>query len=113
MDAKTLEALQGSIAKWESIVSGKGKDDGGDNCPLCQLFNNDDVDPDSDRICVGCPVAEKTDSVGCADTPYEKWAALTWLNRPRFPRAAQNAEQITAAQAELDFLRSLLPAEAA
>jgi hypothetical protein len=38
MDEKTLEALKGSIRKWEAIVDGTGEDDGADNCPLCHMF---------------------------------------------------------------------------
>jgi len=38
VDAKALEALKGSIKKWERIVEGTGVDEGADNCPLCELF---------------------------------------------------------------------------
>jgi len=38
MDAETMAALKGSIAKWEAIVAGAGKDFGASNCPLCRKF---------------------------------------------------------------------------
>ncbi len=94
MNSETLEALKGSIAKWEAIVAGTGFDNGADNCPLCGLFNNAD-DPETD--CDGCPVAEKSGHKYCGGTPYTKF--VPWGG-------------IKAAQEELDFLRSLLPAGA-
>ena len=106
MDAKTLEALQGSIKKWEDIAAGAGQDRGWANCPLCLMFNNAE---DEERClgCRGCPVAT-SGHYYCDGTPYDIWSAL-----PGRPRVATNLEHKTVAQAELDFLKSLLPAEAA
>lgn len=55
---ETKEALEGSIRKWELIVSGKGIDDGAANCPLCQLFQRDSDDKWEDDYddCEGCPM---------------------------------------------------------
>lgn len=106
MDARTLEALNGSIAKWEAIVAGTGVDSGTSNCPLCQAFNADDDTPS----CAGCPVAEATEETWCDGSPY----ATMW-DQAESPRNANGtgyahtAESLAAAQAELDFLRSLLP----
>jgi hypothetical protein len=95
MDAATLEALKGSIAKWEGIVAGTTRDDGADNCPLCALFNTDDYDR-IENACEGCPV-QKSAGIGfCMQTPYYAYRHL---------------KTTEAAQAELDFLRSLLPAD--
>lgn len=101
MTPETLTALQGSIAKWEAIVAGKGVDDGGDNCPLCKLFIENDH-------CAGCPIASHSGAAGCCNTPYDQWYRL---HRPfnSVPLKAETPEQFDAAQAELDFLRSLLP----
>src|SRR5947209_6256825 len=52
MEAATLQALKGSIAKWEKIVAGTGADGGRADCPLCSLFYEYD--------CAGCPVAAST-----------------------------------------------------
>jgi hypothetical protein len=94
MDKATLTALQGSIAKWEGIVAGTKADEGADNCPLCDLFNTEDYDGIEDA-CKGCPV-QKSVGVGfCMQTPYYSYRHLRTTE---------------AAQAELDFLRSLLPA---
>ena len=38
MNSKTLEALKGSIKKWQRIVSGTARDEGAINCPLCWKF---------------------------------------------------------------------------
>lgn len=99
MNANTLEALKGSIAKWEAIVAGTGIDEGDKNCPLCQAFAN----------CDGCPVAEMTEQYACEGTPYYKFRSAL----DEFPGKAVTKKQKKLAQAELDFLRSLLPSEAA
>ncbi len=88
MNRKTLEALQGSIRKWEAIVDGSGIDQGEINCPLCRVFN-------TATGCDGCPVFEKTAKHFCADSPYDRYC-----DHP----TKRNA------QAELNFLRKLLPA---
>lgn len=103
MDAKTLEALQGSVAKWEAIVANTGTNGGTSDCPLCQLYNVNRLFVDK---CRGCPVMESTGLQLCDDTPYIE-----------YERAEEDccgdeelAELVPLAQAELDFLRSLLPA---
>jgi hypothetical protein len=102
MDAKTLEALEGSIAKWQAIVAGTGTDKGAADCPLCQIF----IIPNSS--CKGCPVYEKTKYSVCKQTPYTN----QWLPTIHSPFMQVTEEQrIAAAQAELDFLISLLPNE--
>jgi len=42
MKPEVLEALKGSIRKWESIVAGIGIDAGTHNCDLCKMFRIDD-----------------------------------------------------------------------
>lgn len=102
--AATLKALQGSIRKWERIVDGSGPDQGDRNCPLCQMFLNNGTSDD----CLGCPVRKATGEAHCTNTPYvEQWAKAREL--PDLGDWAMTAEQIVAARAELDFLRSLLP----
>lgn len=90
MKPETLTALQGSIKKWEAIVDGTGKDQGGQNCPLCQRFET--------TVCKTlqgeeCPVRIRTGLISCAGSPYASY-------EPHKPETAQ---------AELDFLVSLLP----
>jgi hypothetical protein len=97
MDLRTLEALKGSIAKWEAIVAGAEEDRGGDNCPLRQIFCNDEVP--AKMLCRGCPVFESTGRTACQGSPYPLYTV------------GERAGTTEAAQAELDFLRSLLPAE--
>lgn len=110
MDDETLNALQGSIAKWEAIVAGTGEDNGVDNCPLCLVFCNQNNEEVEDLGCWGCPVAEEVGNTGCCDTPYYLWSDLT--ADQEFPRTAKTPSHKEAAQNELDFLRSLLPAPA-
>ena len=102
MDAKTLEALKGSIAKWEAITAGTEADLMADNCSLCQAF----------PCCMGCPVAEKVEVDGCNKTPWVKWHRAM-SDRDISDRKADTPKLVDLAQAELDFLRSLLPTEVA
>lgn len=87
MDNLTLEALRGSVKKWQAIVDGTGKNRGPSDCPLCKLFF-------FVRLCVGCPVFERTGETGCGGTPYMDY---------------EKHGELYLAQAELDFLISLLP----
>lgn len=103
MDEKTLTALQGSIKKWEEIVAGTATDEGEDNCPLCQLF----LWQAKQAWCTGCPVAEHAKEPGCNGTPYRTWADHHVKNGNAFKVSDEETKGL--AQAELDFLRSLLP----
>jgi hypothetical protein len=104
MDALTLEALKASIAKWERNVAAVTPDDvelGYMACPLCTLFWDDD--------CKGCPVAMKTGKVECDSTPYYDayWAFNNWILLGSSSVAGEAFR--SAAQDEVDFLKSLLP----
>lgn len=102
MDAETLEALQGSIAKWEAIADGTGIDEGPANCPLCKLFFEGE--------CEGCPVYARTECTACEDTPYEDWVEESvHIPTTSNSRTGKTAAAIDAAKREVAFLRSLLP----
>jgi hypothetical protein len=118
MDEQTLKALNGSIEKWQKIVDGVGQDHGSSNCPLCKLFNS--PIEDERRIamsyygedCWGCPVMDATSKHYCGGSPYKDWQAVgpkaRWdLSGGVKSLDAERARR--AAQAELDFLKSLLP----
>lgn len=93
MSPEVLEALRGSINKWEAIVAGTGRDNGSRNCPLCQMFVKG---RSFNGECVGCPVMVRTGKLGCHGSPYYD----VILSQPK------------TVQAELDFLKSLLPESA-
>ena len=96
MDAKTLNALKGSIKKWEGVVKGTVKDEGPDNCPLCQRFQTHDG-------CAGCPVSIKTKEDWCLGSPYYDYVELE-------DSALPDEKAISlAAKKELAFLKRLLP----
>jgi hypothetical protein len=104
MNAETLEALKGSIRKWESIVNDDGKDKGADNCDLCQLFYGDE--------CCGCPICLKTGEIYCRETPHDQWVnhgENEFIDKEYFKVFDDKSKEL--AQAELDFLKSLLPNE--
>ena len=99
MDDVTLIALKESIKKWESRANGEHTlTCGTHNCPLCRLFHSEHINTGANLSCKGCPVFEKTAVSCCRGTPYEDYI----VNRTDFH-----------AQQELEFLRSLLPAEEA
>lgn len=103
---ETLTALKGAILKWEQIVAGIRDDRCSSDCPLCKYF----------PYCNNCPVALHTKRDHCRGTPYDDWRRNTYTCHDgyvfyRLPHAGRKAEAQTAAQAMLDFLRSLLPTE--
>ena len=106
MDERTLTALQGSIAKWEAIVAGTGADHGDSNCPLCQIFFYSDFNK---PMCGGCPVMARTRRAGCGNSPYQDWVEYQEGRGSGF--RVFDETSLALAQAELDFLRSLLPKE--
>ena len=71
MDKLTLEALKGSIRKWERIRDGEIGNESASNCPLCHRFA-DGFRPnaqDCERPLLGpCPVKAATGRPACADT---------------------------------------------
>lgn len=112
MDARTLEALQASIAKWERNAEAKTPEDvkmGPAECPLCMTFNSLFVLKTGHTECFGCPVFEKTGLHGCNGTPYD--IALTdyleWSDGDE-DAASKFASK---AASEVAFLKSLLPSE--
>lgn len=108
MDERTLTALQGSIAKWEAIVAGTGKDDGPLNCPLCLTFHPD-YRTDGAPGCAGCPVTI-AGYRGCSNDEYAAFCEAEEELGFEVPHAGERMH--AAAVAELAFLKSLLPSEA-
>ena len=117
MDPETLIALQDSIAHWQRMVDnplGKKDKPGASQCPLCRKFNPD-INQEAQLDCVGCPVQERTGHPSCKETPYHEAATAyndhlqaamcLYPSDPDFCLQKFKA----AAQAELDFLKSLLP----
>jgi hypothetical protein len=97
---KQIAALEGSIRKWEKIVSGKGFDGGTENCPCCKAFIDDN--------CRGCPISIYSGDIACRKTPYTNWCdrTLGQFNR-KYVTCKTN---LKAANAELEFLKKLLKA---
>jgi hypothetical protein len=98
------EALEKSIAKWDSIEAGIGIDRGGDNCELCKKFYLV-----SKGSCEACPVYAKTGRNFCWGTPYEMWCAHQGFRHDRstHPLMALCPDCRRIAKEEADFLRSL------
>lgn len=101
MDAKTAEALEASIAKWERNAEAETPDDvrvDASACALCCIFY--------ESGCVGCPVRNRSGYSLCARTPWQAAAGshLRWeLHEDDGHRDAFRA----AARDEVAFLESL------
>ena len=110
MDNETLDALKGSIEKWEKIVASTEADDRGRlNCDLCRKFIFGTKGP-----CSGCPVAEAIGASGCEFTPYIDWLIHQREHEKKddlldYHRREGCEECLRLATAERDFLKSLLP----
>lgn len=103
MDARTLEALKASIAKWERNAEAKTPAEfrvSEIDCPLCVLFKTG-----SDE-CEGCPVFEKTRVRFCRETPYMSAAVA---RRDWRDGEGSSDRAHAAARDEVAFLKSLLP----
>lgn len=110
MDDKTRDALEGSIAKWQAIVNGTGRDEGTDNCPLCQMFYTEQTRQEG-ISCIVCPVYFKTGFRYCRGSPY---IAYSDYIEERYPGdmdydETEDPRAIALAQEELDFLMGLRP----
>ena len=106
MTPEALTALKASIRHWKKNIAAKTPDDaniGSKNCALCQAFFRNE--------CFGCPVSASTRRFACRGTPYVNAAraGIDWFYYPDSTKARDAWRK--AAQAELDFLRSLLPLE--
>lgn len=109
MEAKTLEALNESIAKWEANAKADAPEDyltGVGDCPLCQLFNS--TATTYGTACRGCPVMDSTGEDCCNGTPYDAASFLHRIWRRNGTRKAR-ADAREAAVSEVEFLKSLLP----
>ena len=105
MNKITLGAVNGSIEKWEKVADGTGVDQSERNCPLCQLF----------PWCEGCPVHKKTKKPQCFNTPWKKWDDHQYNKHHMtqyIDRKVMCPKCKELAQAEVDFLKSLLPINA-
>lgn len=104
MTPEAEKALRESIAHWERLASGNrmdGERPAGSQCALCTLDSKLSGPEDDD--CDHCLVAEFIGVPQCAGTPYEA-ASDAWR---KF--GVDSTKFRSAAQSEVDFLKSLLP----
>lgn len=95
---KTMNAIEGSVKKWEDVVLGKIKERGPNNCPLCELFFEN-------PSCSGCPIAEKPRYDRCLNTPYTKWIETSDYNNGRY---VASLDAYKTALDEIEFLKNIL-----
>jgi hypothetical protein len=109
-EGETIEALRGSILKWEQIASGVRHDNGSRDCPLCAVFMKPNM-PTAEQ-CRGCPVSKASGMQHCENTPYAEWLAhfdKVVGRQIHGSRRATNRPAKAIALKEVAFLRSLLP----
>jgi len=101
MDEQTLKALKESIKEWSKIIDRTGGDEGTRNCPLCDIFYENN--------CNGCPIKEKTGEDCCYGTPYDDWIEHHDKEHDLlFPLKIECDECKEIAERELEFLEMLL-----
>jgi hypothetical protein len=108
MKPSTLEALKLSIAKWETNAKAqhwREVDIGANSCQLCRFFNRDGMVYNQ---CFGCPVLAHTGRPYCGETPYSE-VFLTMHKFEEDENCMELDELRKLCQAEVDFLKSLLP----
>lgn len=101
MDEQTRQALEASIKHWEENLAAETPDAASvhaSDCALCNLF--------AAEFCTGCPVAERTGTDCCEDTPYHG-AAISFDDWNHYGHRLYRDKWRDAAQDELDFLKSL------
>ena len=97
MSPETLKALKDSIAHWKenaAAIPSSNVKISASACALCQLFV-------ANLHCAGCPVSERTGQAGCGGTP--------WVPARDALRLGLFKNFLVFAQAEVEFLESLLP----
>jgi len=109
MDKETRMALEASIRHWEANLATDDPHQASYSyldCALCQLFDNEDeVDDEGNPldVCFKCPVMQATGESGCRNTPYARARVAISAWRRGAPKP------VAEIQAEIDFLKSLLP----
>ena len=104
MSGRALRALKESITVWERRAKGQIVPPTREHCALCTQFWRT---LDGRAACFGCPIYEHTKIHGCEGTPYRPFFDHLDVCRtgPYCP------ECLRLIQAEVDFLKSLLPVE--
>lgn len=105
MNTATLNALHKSIKHWQRLATGKARareEVYATDCALCKMFL---INRPEEVACQGCPVMVKTGLWHCQNTPYNQ-------AEDRFHDDGKRSKTFkAAAEVQLAFLKSLLPAE--
>jgi hypothetical protein len=104
----SYEALLGAITHWQSNLAmaraNKIFEIDRESCALCRLYNTTDI-PVWER-CEGCPVWVDTGRQFCRDTP---WHTVFRLREINLYEVDVGKDLVAAVEAELFYLKSLLP----
>lgn len=108
MNPATLRALQSSIEHWERMRNNPKCEEVPDakDCHLCQIFTFANEALSYSLRCNGCPVAERGRHPHCSGSPWSG-AYCRWHERNL--SSGSWARWRKAADAEIAFLKSLLP----
>jgi hypothetical protein len=101
------QTLLQAIEHWEQNVKAESiskVDTTSQSCPLCGLYLRNG--------CIGCPVNKFTKHTHCDETPYKAahLAYVAWMGASEHLTRYKEAFRV-AAQAEVDFLKSLVEKE--
>jgi hypothetical protein len=104
VDQEMLDAIDGSIRKWEDILAGRKEDRGTGNCPLCQNYH---VTPGFLEPCKNCPVMGDSGAKCCDGTPYKAWKEHHDSFHNDLPRTIRCEQCAMLAYKELEYLRGM------
>ena len=96
MDNEAKEALGNSVLKWFKVLSTQELEKGARDCPLCELY--------IDQDCMFCPIPNKVGKRFCKGTPYIGWTNSTG----RYSRRVTHKDHLYHATREFFFLFHLL-----
>ena len=108
MDERTITALKASIVHWEqNLFNLDANRMTASYCALCKMFiAGEEYDGEDFTPCGGCPVMEESGESDCGNTP---WADAVLATRAYQKYSGPHAEAFEAVEAEVDFLKGLLP----
>jgi len=104
ISAEGLQALDGSIVKWQDIVAGDAIDKGDEDCPLCRHYRHNRTNMQAN--CDECPVSIDTGESLCQGSPYDQWLDATGYGAD-YEQANTNSKSMKAAVSELEYLKEL------
>lgn len=104
MDTYNERLMHKTIAHWYRVRDGI-EPVRCDNCPLCKAYNN--YDTDYKDACVGCPIFDHTNKLGCRCTPYDELYYHSSIYHPDEDTGNHCPKCETLIDKEIEFLKEV------